>query len=242
MDALKILVVDDEPALVEMLSEWLVKGGYEVIPARDGLTGLRAFFKHQPDLVILDVAMPAMTGFELCQRIREVSPIPIIMLTAKAQELDKVRGLTQGADDYLVKPIGRQELLARIGALLRRSYMSLTEPLSNYDDSVISLDFAKHEAVARGEKVLLTPTEYRLLTCLVQSHDRVLTLQQISDRTWAGSSGSPDIVKWHVASLRKKIEINAEKPELILTVRGVGYLYQKPLANPVVSADVPGLP
>jgi two-component system response regulator RegX3 len=240
MDSLRILVVDDEPALVEMLTEWLQKGGYEVIPAHDGLAGLRAFFKFQPDLVILDVAIPKMTGFELCRRIREVSPIPVIMLTARAQELDKVRGLTQGADDYLVKPVGRQELLARIGALLRRAYMSLTEPINNYSDSIIAFDFAKHEVQARGEKVVLTPTEYRLLSCLIQNHDHVLTVQQISDRTRAGN-GSSEIVKWHVASLRKKIEVNPEKPELILTVRGVGYLYQRPLTNPAVAAGAPGL-
>ena len=116
MDKAKILVVDDEAALVELLREWLERGGYEVFTAADGMAGLREFFRHQPDLAILDVAMPAMSGFELCQRIREVSQIPVIMLTAKAQELDKVRGLNLGADEYLVKPMGRQELLARVGA------------------------------------------------------------------------------------------------------------------------------
>ena len=230
MDKAKILVVDDEAALVELIREWLEKGGYEVYGASDGMAGLREFFRHQPDLAILDVAMPVMSGFELCQRIREVSQIPVIMLTAKAQELDKVRGLNLGADEYLVKPMGRQELLARVGALLRRVYMTPMEPASNYTDSVLSLDFAKHEAFVRGEKVALTPTEYRLLSYLVQHPDQVLTLQQMWDRIWGWTGGSLESVKWHIAYLRKKIEQNPEKPELILTVRGVGYRYQKPPA------------
>jgi len=239
MDLPKTLVVDDELALVELLSEWLVKGGYDVFSANDGLSGLREFFKHQPDLVILDVAMPTMTGFELCQRIREVSQVPVIMLTAKGQELDKVRGLNLGADEYLVKPVGRQELLARVGALLRRAYMTPVEPANNYSDPVLSLDFAKHEAFVCEEKVALTPTEFRLLSYLVQYHDQVLTLQQIWDRIWGLTGGSLESVKWHIAFLRKKVEVNPEKPELILTVRGVGYLYQKPLTRPVVAAGVP---
>ena len=238
MDKQKTLVVDDEPALVELISEWLEKGGYEVFSANDGLSGLREFFKHQPDLVILDVAMPSMTGFELCQRIREVSQVPVIMLTAKGQELDKVRGLNLGADEYLVKPMGRQELLARVGALLRRVYMTPMEPANNYSDPVLSLDFAKHEAFVCGEKVALTPTEYRLLSYLVQNPEQVLTLQQIWDRIWGLTGGSLESVKWHIAYLRKKIEMNPEKPELILTVRGVGYFYQKPLAKPAVAAGL----
>lgn len=228
MDKPKILVVDDESALVDLIREWLEKGGYDVFSAGDGMAGLREFFKHQPDLAILDVAMPSMTGFELCQRIREVSQVPVIMLTAKAQELDKVRGLNLGADEYLVKPMGRQELLARVSALLRRVYMTPMDPSSNYTDAALSLDFAKHEAFVRGEKVALTPTEYRLLSYLVQHPDQVLTLQQMWDRIWGWTGGSLESVKWHIAYLRKKIEVNPEKPELIVTVRGVGYRYQKP--------------
>jgi DNA-binding response OmpR family regulator len=230
MDIPKILVVDDEAALVELIREWLEKGSYEVFSAGDGLAGLREFFKHQPDLAILDIAMPSMTGFELCQRIREVSQIPVIMLTAKAQELDKVRGLNLGADEYLVKPMGRQELLARVAALLRRVNMMPLEPANNYSDAVLSFDFAKHEIFVRGEKVALTPTEYRLLSYLVQHPDQVLTLQQMWDRIWGWTGGSLESVKWHIAYLRKKIELAPEKPELILTVRGVGYRYQKPPA------------
>jgi two-component system, OmpR family, alkaline phosphatase synthesis response regulator PhoP len=230
MDKPKVLVVDDEPALIELLNEWLEKGGYEVFSALDGLAGLREFFKHQPDLSILDVAMPGLNGFELSQRIREVSQTPIIILTAKGQELDKVRGLNLGADEYLVKPVGRQELLARVGALLRRVSMAPTEPASNYNDGVLALDFAKHEVFVRGEKVELTPTEFRLLSYLVQHPDQVLTLQQIWDRIWGWSGGSLENVKWHIAYLRKKIEVNPEKPDLIITVRGVGYRYQRPAA------------
>ena len=230
MDRPKVLVVDDETALIELLCEWLEKGGYEALSANDGLAGLREFFKHQPDLAILDIAMPSMTGFELCQRIREVSQIPVIMLTAKGQELDKVRGLNLGADEYLVKPLGRQELLARVAALLRRVYLTPMEPAGPYSDGVLTLDFAKHEAFIRGEKVALTPTGFRLLSYLVQYPNQVLTPQQIWDRIWGWTGGSLESVKWHIAILRKKIEVSPEKPELILTVRGVGYRYQKPPA------------
>jgi DNA-binding response OmpR family regulator len=138
MDKPRILVVDDEPALVELLKEWLEKGGYEVYSALDGLSGLREFFKHQSGLSILDLAMPGLKGFELSQRLREVSQTPIIILTAKGQELDKVRGLNLGADEYLVKPVGRQELLARVGALLRRVSMAHTETASNYNDEYLA--------------------------------------------------------------------------------------------------------
>jgi two-component system, OmpR family, alkaline phosphatase synthesis response regulator PhoP len=228
MDKPKVLIVDDEAALVELLREWLEKGEYEVFSAPDGLSGLREFFKHQPDLSIIDVAMPGLNGFELSQRIREVSQTPIIILTAKGQELDKVRGLNLGADEYLVKPVGRQELLARVGALLRRVNMMPPETAGNYSDSVIRIDFAKHEVFVRDNKIELTPTEFRLLAYLVQHPDQVLTLQQIWDRIWGWSGGSLENVKWHIAYLRKKIEENPEKPELVITIRGVGYRYQKP--------------
>jgi DNA-binding response OmpR family regulator len=229
MDKSKVLIVDDEIALVELLREWLEWGGYEVVTAPDGMSGLREFFKHQPDMAILDISMPGLNGFELCQRIREVSQAPVIMLTAKSQELDKVRGLNLGADEYLVKPLGRQELLARVSAILRRAHMSPDESSNIYTDKVLTLDFAKHETFVRGQKVSLTATEYRILAYMVKHPDQVLTQQQLWDRIWGWNEGSLDSVKWHMACLRKKIEEFPDKPQLIVTVRGAGYRYQRQL-------------
>jgi DNA-binding response OmpR family regulator len=230
MDKAKILVVDDEVALADLLQEWLAWGNYEVRVAHDGLAGLREFFQNKPDLVILDVTMPGLNGFELCQRIREVSNIPVVILTAKGQEIDKVRGLNVGADEYLVKPLGRQELLARVGAMLRRANMPVGENNGAYADAAIAIDFNKHEVSVRGERVALTPTEFRILAYFVQNPDQVLSQQQLWDRIWGWSQGSLESIKWHIAYLRKKIEIEPDKPRLIVTVRGAGYRYQKPPA------------
>jgi DNA-binding response OmpR family regulator len=228
MDKAKVLVVDDEVALADLLQEWLAWGNYEVRVAHDGLAGLKEFFQNKPDLAVLDVAMPGLNGFELCQRIREVSNIPVMILTAKGQEIDKVRGLNVGADEYLVKPLGRQELLARVGALLRRANMPAGENNGAYTDAAVAIDFNKHEVSVRGERVSLTPTEFRILAYFVQNPDQVLSQQQLWDRIWGWSQGSLESIKWHIAYLRKKIEIEPDKPRLIVTVRGMGYRYQKP--------------
>lgn len=224
----KILVVDDEPAVVDLLKDWLEEAGYQTIAASDGSEGFKQFFNHRPDLAIIDILMPGTDGFELCQRIREVSQIPIIVLSARGQESYKVRGLHLGADDYLVKPIGGKELLARVAAALRRSRMPAAEQASSYSDGVVSLDFKQHEAYVRGERVSLTPTEYRLLSYLVQHRGQVVTQQQLWDSVWGWDAGSLDSVKWHISYLRKKIEEDAENPQLVVTVRGVGYRYRAP--------------
>lgn len=223
----KILVVDDEPVVTDLLEEWLESAGYQVIVASGGLAGIKEFFNAHPDLAVIDILMPGLDGFELSQRIREVSQIPIIVLSARGQEVDKVRALQLGADDYLVKPIGRKEFLARVAAALRRAKMTPVDLEHNYADGDISLDFRKHEVYVRGAPVTLTPIEYRLLAYFVQNTDQVVTLQQLWDRVWGWDAGSLDSVKWHISYLRKKIEEDPENPRLILTVRGVGYRYQK---------------
>ncbi|MBI2859228.1 MAG: response regulator transcription factor [Chloroflexi bacterium] len=224
----KILVVDDEPAVVELLKDLLEEAGYQVVSASDGAEGFRQFFNHRPDLAIVDVMMPGTDGFELCQRIREVSQIPVIILSARGQETYKVRGLNLGADDYLVKPVGGKELLARVAAATRRAKLPASETSSAYSDGLVSLDHGQHEAYVRGQKVSLTPTEYRLLSYLVQHRGQVVTQQQLWDSVWGWDAGSLDSVKWHVSYLRKKIEENPENPQLVITVRGVGYRYQPP--------------
>ncbi|MBI4285127.1 MAG: response regulator transcription factor [Chloroflexi bacterium] len=224
----KVLIVDDEQALADLLKDWLEIDGYEVFAALDGTNGLKQFFEHQPDLAILDVIMPGFGGFDLCQRIREVSQIPVIMLTARGQETDKVRGLHLGADEYLVKPIRRQEFLARVTAVLRRARMAPMESMKSYSDGAVSVDFDKREVLIRGQTVALTPIEYRILTYFLQRPDQVLTQEELWDRVWGWDQGSLESVKWHIAYLRKKIEEDPEHPRLIITVRGVGYRYEKP--------------
>lgn len=229
MNKEKILVVDDEKEVVELLKDWLEEADYTVFTALDGKSALREFFVHKPELVVVDILMPGMDGFELCERIRELSEVPIIILSAKGQEMDKVRALNLGADEYLVKPIGRSEFLARVAALLRRAKTPLAEGMVTlYSDDVLTLDFAKHEAYVRGKKVFLTPLEYRLLSYLAQNSDRVLSHQELWDKVWGWEYGSPESVKWYVASLRKKIEEEPERPKLIITIRGVGYRYVRP--------------
>ncbi|MEW6034818.1 MAG: response regulator transcription factor [Chloroflexota bacterium] len=224
----KVLVVDDEPAVNELLKDWLEGADYQVVTAFDGKEGFVQFFNHRPDLAIIDIMMPVMDGFELCQRIREVSQIPIIVLSGRGQEVDKVRGLHLGADDYLVKPIGGKELLARVAAALRRAKLPPAEPSATYSDGVVSLDFKQHEAYVRGERVSLTPTEFRLLAYLVQHRGQVVSPQQLWDSVWGWDAGSLDSVKWHISYLRKKVEEDPESPKLVITIRGVGYRYQPP--------------
>ena len=224
----KILVVDDEEPLTDLLREWLEEGGYTVFTALDGQRALRIFFEKQPDLALIDILMPGkIDGFELCQRIREVSEIPIIILSALGHEQDKVRGLKLGADDYIVKPVGKAELLARVEAVLRRAKGAKTKT-SIYDDGVLRLDFENYEAWVRGKPISLTLTEFKLLALLVQNSNRVLTHDELWDRVWGWDRGSLDSLKWYIASLRKKIEEDPANPGLIITVKGVGYRYRKP--------------
>ena len=226
----KVLVVDDEPTLVEVLRIWLEEAGYTVIDAPDGQQGLRAFFAHQPALAIVDVLMPRMDGFELLRRIREVSDVPVVILSAKGTEADKVSGLAFGADDYLVKPIGRAEMIARVEAAMRRaSRTSDHQNEEHYSDGVISIDFRRHDVYFQGEPVELTPTEHRLLITLVRNAGRVLTHDQLLRQIWGPEFEGSGYVKWHISRLRQKIERDPARPELVVTVRGVGYRYQRVL-------------
>ncbi|MBI2304581.1 MAG: response regulator transcription factor [Chloroflexi bacterium] len=225
----KVLVVDDEDTVTDLLKDWLEEAGYTVFTAGDGLNGLQQFFAHQPHVVILDIMMPRMDGLEVCRRIREVSGVPVIFLTAKGLERDKVKGLTLGGDDYIPKPVGGRELRARVAAALRRARMpALDEEFaSHYSDERVRVDFLRHEVFVRGELVNLTPLEYRLMNCFVRNPGQVLTPDQLLNRAWGSEYDSYDSVKWHIASLRRKIEETPQEPKLIVTVRGVGYRYEK---------------
>jgi len=218
-----ILVVDDEHDIRELLGLLLERAGHTVHLAGDGREGLRALHAHPPDLVILDVTMPGLDGWQTLERIRDISDVPVLMLTARSAELELVRGLTSGSDDYVVKPFGRQELLARVDVLLRRT-RGTVQTRDNYADDAIEVDFANYAVRVRGEDVALTPLEFRLLSTFVRHPLQVLTRTQLIDLVWDDPMhASPDQVKLYVGYLRTKIG-----KELIQTVRGFGYRYVRP--------------
>ncbi len=221
-----VLVVDDESDIRGLVQELLQRAGYDVIEAADGNEGLKRFHAQKPDLVILDVQMPGLDGWGVLERIRELSEVPVIMLTARAEELDKVRGLRAGADDYVTKPFGRQELLARVEAHLRRGRDGQDAP-QHYADEFVVVDFAQRAVRVGGEEVSLTPLEFRLLTAFVRHPNQVLSHDQLVELAWGGAgSAERDQVKLYVGYLRRKLGApnGAESP--IETVRGFGYRYR----------------
>ena len=211
----KILVVDDEASIVTMLAYNLKKEGYDVVTAEDGEVALEKFESEKPDLLLLDIMMPKMDGYEVCRKIREKSNVPIIMLTARADEVDKVVGLEMGADDYVTKPFGNRELIARVKANLRRSDIA---PVTNnekdgnnqvYGD--LNIDFDRYEVTKRGEVINLTLREFELLTFLATQTPTIFTRENLLEKVWG--------------RLREKIEDDPSKPKYIVTKRGVGYYF-----------------
>lgn len=225
----KLLIIDDDAKLVQALELYLSKAGYEVITAADGLEGLQEMYAHRPDLIILDIMMPKMDGWKACRRIREVSDVPIIMLTARGQEYDKVKGLKQGADDYVAKPFGLKELAARVEAVLRRTRLPPpTEGAVLYADEELVIDSERWEVSRGGEPLELTATERRLLFYLVHNAGRVLTHRQLLERVWGPEYiDEVDYVKLYIWRLRQKIEEEPSQPRYILTERGIGYKFAK---------------
>jgi DNA-binding response OmpR family regulator len=222
----RVLVVDDESDIRGLMLELLQRAGYDVVEAPDGNEALRRFYADHPDLVILDVQMPGVDGWSVLERIRELSDVPVIMLTARAEELDKVRGLRAGADDYVTKPFGRQELLARVEAHLRRSRDRREAP-AHYADEFVEVDFAQRAVRARGERVSLTPLEFRLLSAFVRHPNQVLSHDQLVELAWgAAGSAERDQVKLYVGYLRRKLGEAPGGESPIETVRGFGYRYR----------------
>lgn len=223
----KLLIIDDDAKLVQALELYLSKAGYEVITAADGLEGLQEVYAHRPDLIILDIMMPKMDGWKACRRIREVSDVPIIMLTARGQEYDKVKGLKQGADDYVAKPFGLKELAARVEAVLRRTRLPPpAEGAVLYADEELVIDSERWEVSRQGEPLELTATERRLLFYLVHNAGRVLTHRQLLESVWGPEYiDEVDYVKLYIWRLRQKIEEDPSQPRYILTERGIGYKF-----------------
>lgn len=223
----RILVVDDEPDLVHAVRLYLEMEGYLVFAASNGYEALEKVREKLPDLVVLDVMMPDMDGFETLQKLREVHHVPVIMLTVRGEEADKVRGLQMGADDYVTKPFSQKELLSRIQAVLRRAEMPPMAPKTQMkvDDELI-LDFARNEVIVRGEPVTLTPTEHRLLYHLVSNPGHVLTYETLLAKVWGYEyREEAHYVRLYVNYLRQKIERDPARPKYILTERGLGYRF-----------------
>lgn len=230
---MKILVVDDDPHILDALTvgfqlQW---ADAEVVGVADGDAGLTAFFDHDPDVVLLDVRMPGRSGFDVLREIRRVSDVPVLMLTARAEETDQVRGLELGADDYVVKPFGHLALLARIKAVLRRA--ELPPPVTAQPDFVagdLAMHFQNQEVTLAGEPVKLTPVEYKLLYHLVRNAGRLMPHQALLDRVWGGDHGATTHhLKVFISRLRSKIERRGG-PQLIVTERGFGYRFVRPAA------------
>ena len=224
----RILVVDDDVAILRYVSSCLRLKGYEPIIAREGQECLALVERENPLLVILDIMMPKMDGFETCRRLREWSQVPIIMLSARGDQLDKARCLDLGADDYLTKPFGEEELIARIRAVLRRTQsdvLAATRP--PFFDGYLKFSFAERRVTVADKEVKLTPTEYNLLQELVLNAGKVLTHSYLLQKVWGSEyGGEHEYLPIFVGHLRKKIELDPKNPEYIITVSGVGYRFK----------------
>lgn len=222
----KILIVEDESSFSEALAFLLGKEGFEVSVAEDGRAALNTFAKEGADLILLDLMIPEISGVDVCRKIRETSHVPIIMLTAKDAEIDKVVGLELGADDYVTKPYSSRELIARIKAVLRRGFSDaeLNGDLEVITVGAIKLDTARHQAFSNGQPIALPLKEFELLEFLMRNSGRVLTRSQLIDRVWGGDYfGDTKTLDVHIKRLRSKLELDPSNPVLIQTIRGLGY-------------------
>ncbi len=223
-----ILTADDDPQLLRLITRTLQLEGYEVISASDGQQALSFIESKVPDAVLLDVMMPKMDGFTVCQRVREFSLVPIIIVTARGQDQDKIRGLDLGADDYLTKPFSVDELLARVRAVLRRAQFSLLSSPQGSNPSMtignIAIDFAQHLVTKEGQEVIVTPTEYRILSYLAQNAGRVVTQDLLLEHVWGVEYvGESHMLQVNMNRLRRKLEVDPTHPRFILTKVGIGY-------------------
>jgi DNA-binding response OmpR family regulator len=239
-----VLIIDDDADLLQLASLVFKKAGAQVVTAHDGLDGISKFFMHHPNLIILDVMMPGSNGFDVCQRIRQVSDDPLIMLTSLNREQDMLQGLAAGADDFLSKPFNPEILLARAQTVLRRAQRSNGHNGSNghkgqnghngnsasfsYNDGYLSIDLEKHEVLIHGKRIKLTPVEFRLLVYLARNAGKLLTFEKILVNVWGNEyRGSMEHVHVYISHLRKKVEEDARNPLYIMTIHGMGYIFEK---------------
>jgi DNA-binding response OmpR family regulator len=222
-----VLAIEDDADIRQLLRALLGREGYVVTEAANGRDGLRAFHEHRPDIVILDVGLPDIDGWQVLERIRDMSDAPVLVLTARSAERDKVRGLNAGADDYLTKPFSRVELLARLQAIRRRQ-ITTAPAHTAFDDGRIRLDFVQQQVTLNGDPILLTPTEYRLLSALVRHSGQILSADQLIELAWDDPSGlAPARVKYAVLRLRRKLDWDVPEESPLETVRGFGYRYRQ---------------
>jgi len=228
----KVLIIDDDPAFRNLVEQVLTQKEYEVLKASSGQEGLRLMFDQRPDLVLLDVVMPGIDGWQVCSRIREISDIPIIMITGEYKsEEDIVRGLDYGADDYLTKPVGSKELVARVRAILRRAELPASKDIRKgiiYSDGFLTVDITERKVTVNGKRIKLTPREFRLFILLVENAGHILTHKQLLEKVWGWEyTDDLDYVRIYISHLRQKIEPDTSLPRYIITEPGVGYSFQK---------------
>jgi DNA-binding response OmpR family regulator len=224
----RVLVIEDDRDIALGIRTVLTRSGFDVDNSADGRQGLRAFHTARPDLVVLDIGLPTLDGWAVLERIRDLSDVPVLILTAHGSEADKVRGLHGGADDYLTKPFGNRELAARVDALLRRPRSGA--PVAEvYDDGVLAVRFGSREVSVHGVPVALTPTEYRLLTALIRHPGQTLAPEQLLELAWNDPLGiGPERVKFGIMRLRRKLSQYGAPGSAIEAVRGFGYRYVPP--------------
>jgi DNA-binding response OmpR family regulator len=221
-----ILIIDDDETLLELLADHIRMAGYQPLVAGSGAEGLRLAADAEPDLVVLDVMMPGMDGWEVCQQLRLHSPVPIIMLTAKGEELDKLHGFRLGVDDYVTKPFSFAEMVARIGAVLSRAQDAVRIRQQRTSDD-ITINFDQRRVLRFGQVVDLTPTEYRLLEVLARHANRTVPTEELLGKVWGTEyAGELEHVKHYIWSLRKKLESDPGDPKHIVTERGFGYRFE----------------
>jgi two-component system KDP operon response regulator KdpE len=221
-----ILVIDDDPTLLELLPAHLEAAGYRSLAAIDGPSGLQMAFDEKPDLIILDVMMPGMDGWEVCEHLRKESDLPIIMLTAKGEELDKLRGFRLGVDDYVTKPFSFAELVARVGAVLGRAKRA-PQSTHSMSSGELTINFDEHRVTVAGRIVELTPTEYRLLEILARHANRTVAVETLLAEVWGSQYvGEIEHVKHYIWAIRRKIEADPGDPKHLITERGYGYRFE----------------
>lgn len=220
-----VLVVDDEPKIVRLARDYLEQSGFRVFPVYDGMTALAAARQEKPDLIVLDLNLPGLDGLDLCRALRRESSVPIIMLTARAEETDRLIGLEMGADDYIVKPFSPRELVARVRAVLRRTQGEVQTP-GLIQSGELTIDLNGHRVTLRGETLHLTRIEFSLLTTLAQHPGQTFSRAQLIDRLHGVAEGSFDrSIDAHIKNLRRKIEDDPTDPRYVITVYGIGYQF-----------------